>query len=33
MADQNTDRSKMFSGCFDRMPEVMQNVMSEKGGS
>jgi hypothetical protein len=33
MADQNTDRSKMFSGCFARMPEMMRNMMSKKGGS
>ena len=33
MADQNTDRSKMSSGCFAEMPEMMRNMMSKKGGS
>ena len=33
MADQNTDRSKMPSGCFGKMHEMMQNMMSKKGGS
>ncbi|MFZ0930889.1 MAG: hypothetical protein WAN11_19945 [Syntrophobacteraceae bacterium] len=34
MADQNTtERPKMSSGCFARMPEMMRNMMSKKGGS
>jgi hypothetical protein len=33
MADQNTDRSKMPSGCFGKMQEMMLNMMSKKGGS
>ena len=33
MADQNTERSKMSSCCFAKMPEIMQNMMSKKGGS
>ena len=33
MADQNTDKSKMSSGCFEKMPEMMRNMMSKKGGS
>ena len=33
MADRNTDRSKMPSGCFTGMPEMMRNMMSKKGGS
>jgi len=33
MADRNTDRSKMPSGCFAGMPEMMRNIMSKKGGS
>jgi len=32
MADQNADRSKMSSGCFEKMPEMMRNMMSKKGG-
>ncbi|MGC9965465.1 MAG: hypothetical protein ABSE08_08670 [Syntrophobacteraceae bacterium] len=33
MTDQNTDRSKMSSGCFAGMPEMMRKMMSKKGGS
>jgi hypothetical protein len=33
MADPNTDRRKMSSGCFAGMPEMMRNIMSKKGGS
>ncbi len=33
MADQSTERSKMSSGCFAKMPEMMRNMMSKKGGS
>ncbi len=33
MADQNTDRSKLFSGCFAGMPEMMRKMMSKKDGS
>ncbi|MGC9966629.1 MAG: hypothetical protein ABSE08_14595 [Syntrophobacteraceae bacterium] len=33
MADQNTDRSKMSSGCFEKMPQIMRNMMSGKGKS
>ncbi len=33
MADQNTERRKMPSGCFAGMPETMRNMMSKKGGS
>jgi hypothetical protein len=33
MADGNTDRSKMSSGCFAGMPEMMRSMMSKKGGS
>jgi hypothetical protein len=33
MADQNTDRSKMSSGCFGKMHEMIRNMMSKKGGS
>jgi len=33
MADQNTERRKMSSGCFARMPEMIRNMMSKKGGS
>jgi hypothetical protein len=33
MADQNTERSKMSSGCFEKMPEMMRDMMSQKGGS
>ena len=33
MADQNADRSKMSSGCFGKMQEMMRNMMSKKGGS
>ena len=33
MADQNTERPKMSSGCFAGMPEMMRNMMSKKGGS
>jgi hypothetical protein len=33
MADQDAERSKMSSGCFEKMPEMMRNMMSKKGGS
>jgi len=33
MADQNTERTKMSSGCFAKMPEMMLNMMSKNGGS
>ncbi len=33
MADQNTERGKMSSCCFEKMPEMMRNMMSKKGGS
>ena len=33
MADQNTDRSKMSSGCFEKMPEMMRKMTSKKGNS
>ena len=33
MEDQNTGRSKMSSCCFAKMPEMMRNMMSQKGGS
>ncbi len=33
MADQNTDRRKMFSDCFAWMPKMMRNMALKKGGS
>ena len=32
MADEDTGRSKMPSGCFTNMREMMRNMMSGKGG-
>lgn len=33
MADQNTEKTKMSSDCFAKIPEMMRNMMSKKGGS
>ncbi len=33
MAEQNTDRRKVFPGCMDRVQEMMQMVLSRNGGS
>ncbi|MGC8491551.1 MAG: hypothetical protein ACP5SH_07420 [Syntrophobacteraceae bacterium] len=32
MSDQNSDERKASFGCMDRMQEMMQAMMSQKGG-